>query len=221
MLIFSGGPTNAVTRQSEAGSYLSLCTANNFWNLLPNPHHFRILLEPNALDSFSNLLFSTILFWRTTNTWPEKITIVSQGFKRARFLESHVPAMRWAGERVVFTGKSPWDVGICEVSGEEKEGVLRGEYENVRDACYLILVILSSNPIYSFCSCLFLWGILSKDFGLRESLSNEVALGSYAMDPRSSWYRSVPARQKTDSQSVGCGSDTFYLRAGEDEKWSS
>jgi hypothetical protein len=54
---------------------------NDFWSLLGEIEkkdefiNERIVLEHQALDLFSNLVFSTILFWKKTHCWPEKITV--------------------------------------------------------------------------------------------------------------------------------------------------
>ena len=39
--------------------------------------------------------------------WPEDVTIISHEFKRARFMELHVQAMRWPREKVEFLGIDP------------------------------------------------------------------------------------------------------------------
>ncbi|KAJ9496788.1 hypothetical protein H2202_007862 [Exophiala xenobiotica] len=39
--------------------------------------------------------------------WPTKLTIVSHEFKRARFLELHLPAIAWNREETVFVGIDP------------------------------------------------------------------------------------------------------------------
>lgn len=91
----------------------------------------RIGLEEQALDSFGNLVFSVVAFWKRTGSWPGKITIISHGFKRERFLELHVPAMGWPRERVEFVGIDPGYMreGSGEWDGERAEGVRRGERE--------------------------------------------------------------------------------------------
>ncbi|KAK7900365.1 hypothetical protein LTR67_004111 [Exophiala xenobiotica] len=40
-------------------------------------------------------------------SWPTKLTIVSHEFKRARFLELHLPAIAWNREETVFVGIDP------------------------------------------------------------------------------------------------------------------
>lgn len=46
-------------------------------------------------------------FWRATGKWPEMVTVVSHEFKRARFMDLHIRAMRWPRERVEFLGVDP------------------------------------------------------------------------------------------------------------------
>lgn len=65
------------------------------------------MLEEQALDSFANLVFSIARFWKIVGKWPEKISVVSHGFKRERFSELHVRALRWPTERVEFVGIDP------------------------------------------------------------------------------------------------------------------
>lgn len=66
-----------------------------------------MLIEEQALDSMANILYSIILFWRMTGSWPEKVSVVSHEFKRARFLELHFPALRFPREKVQFVGIDP------------------------------------------------------------------------------------------------------------------
>lgn len=90
-----------------------------------------MLLEEQALDSFANLVFGVANFWREVGEWPEMVTVVSHGFKEGRFLELHVPAMRWSRERVSFVGVDPEYMVEDSVGfdGERCEGVRRGERE--------------------------------------------------------------------------------------------
>ncbi|KAL2071631.1 hypothetical protein VTL71DRAFT_12866 [Oculimacula yallundae] len=67
----------------------------------------RVLMEEQALDSFHNVLFSLLLFWKKSETWPESVTIVSHEFKRARFMDLHIPALRIPRDRVTFNGIDP------------------------------------------------------------------------------------------------------------------
>lgn len=89
----------------------------------------RVLVEEKALDSFSNLLYSMILFWRTTKKWPEKITIISHEFKKTRFLNHHVPTLGIPVERVGFVGINPLYMDSAHESHdkERSEEVMRGE----------------------------------------------------------------------------------------------
>ena len=65
------------------------------------------MLDEQALDSFSNLVFSLVTFWKAVRKWPQKISIVSHEFKRERFLECHVKALGLSRERVEFWGIDP------------------------------------------------------------------------------------------------------------------
>jgi hypothetical protein len=108
LLIFSGSKTRQEEDRSEAQSYLDLCLSNDFWNIVKKEDvEGMILLEEQALDSFANVMFSILLFWKQTGLFPEKITIVSHGFKEERFVELHIPAMKFPREKVVFLGIDP------------------------------------------------------------------------------------------------------------------
>jgi len=67
----------------------------------------RVRLEEKALDSFGNLVLGVITFWRETGRWPKSIVVISHEFKRARFLDLHVKAMRWPKQKVMFEGVDP------------------------------------------------------------------------------------------------------------------
>ena len=74
--------------------------ANNFFGYTISPA--RIVIEPHALDSYQNILFSLLTFYahssrfRQQRYYPSSMTIVSHAFKRARFLDLHLPALRWS-----------------------------------------------------------------------------------------------------------------------------
>lgn len=123
-LVFSGGPTRSETQLSEARSYANLAAANNYFGLLPPvydpssvkpssdpfspiPIDPRILLEERALDSYHNIIFSLILFWRTYGSWPSRLTIVSHAFKRARLVDAHCGAIGFPLEKITFIGINP------------------------------------------------------------------------------------------------------------------
>jgi hypothetical protein len=126
-LIFSGSKTRPEIEKSEAQSYLDLCVCNDFWNIVKKEDvEGRILLEEQALDSFANVMFSILMFWKHTGHFPEKITIVSHGFKEERFMGLHVPAIRFPSERVVVLGIDP------EYMTEGSEGYDEARAEEVR-----------------------------------------------------------------------------------------
>jgi hypothetical protein len=123
ILIFSGSKTRKESERSEAGSYWKLCGENGDWGILggnggrdkngevgkklESGLEGRVMVEEQALDSFANLVFSIILFWKRTGRWPRKITLVSHGFKRERFMKLHFPALRFPISRVEFVGVNP------------------------------------------------------------------------------------------------------------------
>jgi hypothetical protein len=103
------GPTRPETQFSEAHRYLYLAQMNKYWGLLPSSGvlHEKIIVERRSLDSFHNLLFSITKFYEVTGSWPEHVTIISNEFKRARFLELHCKALGWPADRVAFVGIDP------------------------------------------------------------------------------------------------------------------
>lgn len=132
ILIISGSKTRPEVDKSEAQSYLDLCVSNSFWNITtPEEAKERILLEEQALDSFANVLFSLLKFWRKTGHFPEKMTIVSHGFKEDRFMELHIPAIRFPKDKVVFFGIDPeyMKVGNGAFDEERAGEVRRGSRE--------------------------------------------------------------------------------------------
>ncbi|CAK7230631.1 hypothetical protein SBRCBS47491_007650 [Sporothrix bragantina] len=127
LVAFSGGPTRKETPLSEARSYANLAAANDYFGLLPpqttSPQssvshplspislHDRILVEEQALDSYYNILFSLIAFWRRVGAWPAHLTIVSHAFKRSRLVDDHCGpdaiAFLPLDQRVSFIGINP------------------------------------------------------------------------------------------------------------------
>ncbi|KUJ11805.1 uncharacterized protein LY89DRAFT_653228 [Mollisia scopiformis] len=109
LLVLSGSKTRRETDKSEAKSYLDLCEDNDFWDILhkDGEERKRVILEEQALDSFGNLIFGLLVFWKRTKRWPLKVSIVSHEFKRRRFLDLHVRALRYPKESVVFVGIDP------------------------------------------------------------------------------------------------------------------
>jgi dihydrofolate synthase len=91
----------------------------------------RITKEERALDSFHNLLFSLTKFYETTGAWPDHVTIISNGFKRARFLDLHCRAIRWRLDRTGFVGIDP---EYMAVDLARAESVRDGEKRNGFDA---------------------------------------------------------------------------------------
>ncbi|KAK4172353.1 Mur ligase [Triangularia setosa] len=107
VLVFSGAATRPETRISEAESYCSLAVENSY--LSSSLLGSRVLLEERALDSYFNILFSVILYRQhhPLHHWPERITIVSHEFKRARLVQGHCAAIGFPLDRVSYIGINP------------------------------------------------------------------------------------------------------------------
>lgn len=131
--ISHSGPTRKETRISEAQSYYNLAVANSYFGLLPDgaaAHQDRILLEERALDSYYNILFSLVLFWRWHAVWPARLTIISHGFKRSRLVDGHCAAIGFPLSQISYVGINP--PGMDAAAGSagdgsgEKAGAMRG-----------------------------------------------------------------------------------------------
>lgn len=134
ILVLSGGATkSSLTSMSESRSYYHAALAQELaqGNFGGGRAHqaFRkgwVLLEEHATDSFQNLLFSILLFRRTTGVYPKRIRVITHAFKAKRFLELHAPAIRWPKERVQVQGIDPV------MSSAELESTLCGEDKHGR-----------------------------------------------------------------------------------------
>lgn len=73
------------------------------------------------MDSYQNILFSIVQFWRSTSRWPSSLTIVSHAFKRRRLVEAHCNALAFPLDKVHFVGINP--PGIPEVVDREEDAV--------------------------------------------------------------------------------------------------
>ena len=123
-------PTSAATRPeshiSESESYLSLAQSQSFFGIItgsdPRTHQSRLgaltprskytpymIAETRALDSFQNLSLSLEAFRNLYGAKPEKVTVVSHEFKRARFEELHFKVLqeKYASTVFNFEGQDP------------------------------------------------------------------------------------------------------------------
>lgn len=114
-LVFSGAATRQESPLSEGRSYANLAAANNYFGLLgadpvaPDAMLGRVLVEDQALDSYYNILFSLVTFWRAHGVWPTRLTIVSHAFKKTRIVHGHCgpDAIDFPVARVRFIGINP------------------------------------------------------------------------------------------------------------------
>lgn len=103
VLIFAGGATRAsAAPRTEAGTYFEVAAALGLAPLRNRTH-----IEPFSRDSFENILFSICRFKQLSGDYPQKISVVSFEFKRARFENLHRRALRFPREDFAFTGIDP------------------------------------------------------------------------------------------------------------------
>ncbi|KAK1075744.1 hypothetical protein LTR74_000152 [Friedmanniomyces endolithicus] len=105
MLMFSGGHTLA-SHRSEAGGYNCIFHALVQSRLVPSPA-FPPVEEEHATDSYQNLLFSILRFRDLVGRYPNDVVVVTHAFKERRFLELHVPAIKWPPGRIRVQGVNP------------------------------------------------------------------------------------------------------------------
>lgn len=108
------------------------------------------MLEEQALDSYYNILFSILQFWRATGcrTWPERITIVSHAFKRTRIVDGHCAAIGFPVDRVRFIGINPPNLPP-ELSGGDQGkqgGVVSQEKANAMQDVQLVVGQWEEDP---------------------------------------------------------------------------
>jgi hypothetical protein len=74
----------------------NLARENNYFQHMPAMASIdpsRVIAETSATDSYQNLLFSLIQFRIHTGVYPQRVTVVTHEFKRARFMQCHFPAV--------------------------------------------------------------------------------------------------------------------------------
>ncbi|TKA62428.1 hypothetical protein B0A55_11364 [Friedmanniomyces simplex] len=105
MLMFSGGRTTTSDR-SEAEGYNRIFHTLLLNKLVPIPA-LPYVKEEHATDSYQNLLFSILRFRELVGQYPEDVVVVTHAFKERRFLELHVPAIKWPPGRIRVQGINP------------------------------------------------------------------------------------------------------------------
>jgi hypothetical protein len=86
------------------------------------PLRERTYTEPQARDSFENLLFSIARFRALTGSYPSRITVVGFEFKRRRFLDLHRVAIRFPSSRFGYAGIDPME-GKGQETLSEKDSI--------------------------------------------------------------------------------------------------
>ena len=137
LLVLSGGETRRdVGPMSEGASYYALADILSMWG--DNDVRARTVTEEYATDSFQNLLFSICRFREVTNSYPQRITVVSFSFKRHRFEQLHAKALRWPMSTFAFVGVDPptsSGFDVAKSSRGEQENAVR-QFESDLYGCY-------------------------------------------------------------------------------------
>lgn len=118
------GPTRKETQLSEAQSYADIAARNGYFGIIPVSEAHRVLVEERALDSYYNVLFSLVQFWRLhSRRWPALLTVVSHAFKKSRIYDGHCAAIGFPLDRTEYVGIDP--PGMAEGSAADA-GALKG-----------------------------------------------------------------------------------------------
>ncbi|KAJ5749296.1 uncharacterized protein N7511_010992 [Penicillium nucicola] len=138
ILVLSGGPTKKPrTELTEGESYLNLAQDNNYFQDSSESHKInpsRVITERSATDSYQNVLFSLIRFRQYTGVYPQRITVVTHEFKRARFMQCHFLALGLVPVALGPEGVDIQKVAVVGINPPEEvtpsETLIRGEAEN-------------------------------------------------------------------------------------------
>jgi hypothetical protein len=140
-----GGVVGRREERSEGAGYRALAKARDYFGYEVCGETERVLVEEYSTDSFQNVLFGLIGYFKQVVMqlqegckgkgedagenvgWdvglPKKLIVVSHEFKRARFMDLHIPALGFPLERVEFIGiDPPW-------TGERRDEMVKGEME--------------------------------------------------------------------------------------------
>ncbi|KAJ5621481.1 hypothetical protein N7528_006264 [Penicillium herquei] len=127
LLVFSGGPTKRPrTDLCEGRSYLNLVQENNYFEdaaSISKIDPSRIVTEDYATDSYQNVLFSILRFKSQMGIYPQRVTVVTHEFKRARFMECHFPAVGLLPSPPVGDKQSGMNYGVTVIGINPPEEV--------------------------------------------------------------------------------------------------
>lgn len=236
VVAFSGGPTRKETPLSEARSYANLAAANNYFGLLkeekdtsttqnthplsPIPLHRRIIVEEQALDSYYNILFSLIAFWRHVNElaaststslpfssgWPVRLTIVSHAFKKSRLIGDHCGpgaiAFLPLESRVNFIGINPPNIP-AEFGGNNNTVAVSEDKQKAMVGAHAVLDHWAVDP-----------------HGVGDLLAGK-RRGRNPWNTSQLLFVNDEERQRSGLQTRTIGSDMEALAEGDDRPWNS
>lgn len=105
VLMLSGGFTKSQLELSESRSYFNLGLQRGWFD--ESMLNKSIFLEEFARDSYENVLFSLIRFYKLFHKYPKVITVVGFEFKEPRFVELHLKTLGYTGDNVEYIGIGP------------------------------------------------------------------------------------------------------------------
>ncbi|POY72356.1 hypothetical protein BMF94_4658 [Rhodotorula taiwanensis] len=162
LLVFSGGQTRSHADATEGMSYARLAKVGNLYTQFmdederkrraknPEDEFERVTTEDFALDSMENLLFSIARFKEFSGHYPERITVIGYGMKRARYQDVHRMAIRWPEDKFDYIGIDNEGDTSPDYEGERKYGL--EPYRHDRYGCHgkLLAKRRKRNPFRRF-----------------------------------------------------------------------
>ncbi|KAI8093754.1 uncharacterized protein BX664DRAFT_113634 [Halteromyces radiatus] len=127
LLIFSGGQTRPSAGPISEGLSYWQAAQTLILQQLPktlddlNTLSRRMIVEEYARDSYENILYSLCRFSEMTSDYPSKLTVIGFDFKRPRFEQLHINAIRYPREQFEYIGIDPVSFmeGTVALSNEE------------------------------------------------------------------------------------------------------
>ena len=138
LLVISGGLSKKELKISESRSYLDYAKDLNL--NIPN----NLCLEECALNSTENMLFSIYIYFIKRKFFPEKIEIISWGFKKNRYKAILRAINNWSKLDVIF--EKLYFISIGELNKEQLKYV-KIEEKSYIDSLKKGLEYFYSNPI--------------------------------------------------------------------------
>lgn len=102
LAVFSGGTRPDSGEWTEATTAYATAEQNDW--LLNGESRIAAACDDTAYDSLTNVLGSLVKFYELTGHYPKKLVILGWDFKKQRFLDQHLSALRLNTIQVVYIG---------------------------------------------------------------------------------------------------------------------